>query len=87
MAQRKSHGLRVPMISSVLVLHHDEGALLTSVEQALTDGVPTKANLLNLSQRKIDGKMVSGPPLDKPQTMALHREPKANVECNDGLRS
>lgn len=30
--------------------------------------------------------MLGGPPLDRPQALALHREPKANVERYDGLR-
>ena len=34
-----------------------------------------------------DGKVVGGPPLDTPQALALHREPKANVERYDGLRA
>ena len=35
----------------------------------------------------VDGKVVGGPPLDTPQALALHREPKANVERYDGLRA
>jgi hypothetical protein len=37
--------------------------------------------------RLIDGKVIDGPPLDTPQALALHREPKANVERYDGLRA
>ncbi len=70
-----------------LVLHHDEQAVLTAVELALTEGVPTKTHVLNLFHRLIDGKVVGGPPLDTPQALALHREPKANVERYDGLRT
>ena len=70
-----------------LVLHHDEQAVLTAVELALTEGVPTKTHVLNLLHRLIDGKVIGGPPLDTPQALALHREPKANVERYDGLRS
>jgi len=70
-----------------LVLHHDEQAIFTAVEPALTEGVPTKTHVLNLLHRPIDGKVVRGPPLDTPPALALHREPKANVERHDGLRS
>ncbi len=47
-----------------LVLHHDEQAVLTAVELALTEGVPTKTHVLNLLHRLNDGKVVDGPPLD-----------------------
>jgi hypothetical protein len=70
-----------------LVLHHDEQAVLTAVELALTEGVPTRTHVLNLLHRLIDGKVIGGPPLDTPQALALHREPKANVESYDGLRA
>ncbi len=70
-----------------LVLQHDEHAVLTAVELALTEGVPTKTHVLNLLHRLIDGKVIGGPPLDTPQALALHLEPKANVERYDGLRS
>ena len=69
-----------------LVLHHDEQAVLTAVELSLAEGVPTKTHVLNLLHRLIDGKAVGGPPLDTPQALALHCEPKANVERYDGLR-
>ena len=35
----------------------------------------------------IDGKVIDGPPLDTPQALILRREPKANVERYDALRS
>ena len=70
-----------------LVLHHDEQAVLTAVELALTEGVPAKTHVLNLLHRLVDGKVIGGPPLDTPQALALHREPKANVERYDGLRT
>jgi hypothetical protein len=70
-----------------LVLHHDEQAVLTAVELALAEGVPTKTHVLNLLHRLIDGKVVGGPPLDTPQALALQLEPKANVERYDGLRA
>jgi hypothetical protein len=70
-----------------LVLHHDEQAVLTAVELALAEGVPTKTHVLNRLHRLVDGKVIGGPPLDTPQALALHREPKANVERYDGLRA
>jgi len=70
-----------------LVLHHDEQAVLTAVELAMAEGVLTKTHVLNLLHRLIDGKVIGGPPLDTPQALALHREPKANVERYDGLRA
>lgn len=70
-----------------LVLHHDEQAVLTAVELALAEGVPTKTHVLNLLHRLVDGKVINGPPLDTPQALTLRREPKANVERYDALRS
>ena len=70
-----------------LVLHHDEEAVLTAVELALAEGVPTKTHVLNLLHRLVDGKVFGGPPLDTPQALTLQREPKANVERYDGLRA
>jgi hypothetical protein len=69
------------------VLHHDEQAVLTAVELALTEGVPTKTHVLNLLHRLVDGKVIVVPPLDTTQALALHREPEANVERYDGLRA
>ena len=84
---RKPGGDREVVDVLALVLHHDEQAVLTAVELALTEGVPTKTHVLNLLHRLIDDKVVGGPPLDTPQALALHREPKANVERYDGLRA
>ena len=70
-----------------LVLQHDEQAVLTAVELALAEGVATKTHVLNLLHRLVDGKVIGGPPLDTPQALALRREPKANVERYDGLRT
>ncbi len=70
-----------------LVLHHDEQAVLTAVELALTEGVPTKTHVLNLLHRLVYGKVIGVPPLGTPKALALHREPKANVERCDGLRA
>ena len=69
-----------------LVLHHDEQAVLTAVELALAEGVPTKTHVINLLHRLIDGKTIGGPDLDTPQALVLRREPEANVERYDGLR-
>ena len=84
---RKVGGDREMVDILALVLHHDEQAVLTAVELALTEGVPTKTHVLNLLHRLVDGKVVGGPPLDTPQALALHSEPKANVERYDDLRS
>lgn len=46
-----------------------------------------RAFVLNLLHRLVDGKVIGGPPLDTPQALALHREPKANVARYDGLRA
>ena len=73
--------------AAALVLHHDEQAVLTAVELALAEGVPTKTHVLNLLHRLIDGKVIGAPPLDTPLALVLHREPMADVERYDGLRS
>ena len=84
---RKPGGDREMVDVLALVLHHDEQAVLTAVELALAEGVPTKTHVLNLLHRLVDGKVVGGPPLDTPHALALRREPKANVERYDGLRT
>jgi hypothetical protein len=84
---RKPGGDREIADILALVLQHDEQAVLTAVELALAEGVPTKTHVLNLLHRLVDGKVVGGPPLDTPQALTLRREPKANVERYDGLRS
>jgi hypothetical protein len=84
---RKPGGDREMVDILALVLQHDEQAVLTAVELALTEGVPTKTHVLNLLHRLVDGKVIGGPPLDTPQALALHREPKANVARYDGLRA
>jgi hypothetical protein len=84
---RKPGGDREMVDILALVLHHDEQAVLTAVELALTEGVPTKTHVLNLLHRLVDGKVIGVPPLDTPQVLALHREPEANVERYDGLRA
>ena len=84
---RKKGGDREMVDILALVLQHDEQAVLTAVELALAEGVATKTHVLNLLHRLIDGKVVGGPPLDTPQALALRREPSANVERYDSLRS
>ncbi|SOC21809.1 IS21 family transposase [Rhodobacter maris] len=83
---RKPSGDREMVDILALVLHHDEQAVLTAVELALAEGVPTKTHLLNLLHRLVDGKVIDGPRLDTPQALSLRREPKANVERYDTLR-
>ena len=84
---RKPGGDREMVDILALVLHHDEQAVLTALELALAEGVPTKTHVLNLLHRLVDGKVVGGPPLDTPQALVLHCEPKANVERYDTLRA
>ena len=84
---RKPRGDREMVDILALVLHHEEQAVLTAVELALAEGVPTKTHVLNLLHRLVDGKVIGGPPLDTPQALSLRREPKANVERYDGLRT
>ncbi len=45
---RKPGGDREMVDILALVLHHDEQAVLTAVELALAEGVPTKAHVLNV---------------------------------------
>lgn len=84
---RKPGGDREMVDILALVLQHEEQAVLTAVELALAEGVPTKTHVLNLLHRLVDGKVIGGPPLDTPQALILRREPKANVERYDALRS
>jgi transposase len=84
---RKTGGDREMVDILALVLHHDEQAVLTAVELALEDGVPTKTHVLNMLHRLVDGKVIGGPPLDTPQALILRREPKANVDRYDALRA
>ena len=70
-----------------LVLHHDEQAVLRAVELALDAGVATKTHILNILHRLVDGKDATPPRIDAPQALRLRREPRANVERYDALRS
>ena len=84
---RRPGGDREMVDILALVLHHDEQAVLTAVELALSEGVATKTHVLNLLHRLIDGKSIGAPSIDTPVALALKREPQANVERYDELRA
>ena len=67
-------------------LHHDEQLVLTTVELALADGVPSKTHILNRLHRLIDGSHAPPPVITAPQALILANEPKADVERYDSLR-
>ena len=69
-----------------LVLHHDEQSVLTAVELALADGVPSKTHVLNRLHRLIDSKQAPPPVITAPQALILANEPRADVERYDTLR-
>lgn len=52
---RKPGGDREMVDILALVLQHDEQAVLSAVDMALTSGVPTKTHVLNLLHRLVDG--------------------------------
>ena len=83
---RRPGGDREMVDILALVLQHDEEAVLTAVELALAEGVPTKTHVMNLLHRLIDGKTSGTPDINTPQALILSREPMANVERYDGLR-
>ena len=83
---KKPGGDREMVEILALVLQHDEQAVLTSVELALSAGAPTKTHILNLLHRLVDGKPTSTPPVDAPQALTLSAKPQANVERYDALR-
>ncbi|KAB1863191.1 IS21-like element IS1326 family transposase, partial [Klebsiella pneumoniae] len=67
-----------------LVLHHDEGAVLSAVELALECGKPSKEHVLNLL-----GRLTEEPPpkpIPIPKGLRLTLEPQANVNRYDSLR-
>jgi hypothetical protein len=70
-----------------LVLQHDEQAVLAAVELAFESGAPSKTHILNLLHRLIDGKPTTTTPVTAPQALALNREPRADVERYDALRT
>ncbi len=49
--------------------------------------MPTKTHVLNILHRLTDGKVGTPPKIGAPQALTLRREPKANVERYDALRS
>ena len=69
-----------------LVLHHDEQSVLTAVDLALADGVPSKTHVLNRLHRLIDSKQAPPPVITAPQALILANEPRADVERYDTLR-
>lgn len=69
-----------------LVLHHDEQAVLTAVELALEDGVPSKTHILNQLHRLMDGKTPIPDAVRAPQALVLTQEPIADVGRYDSLR-
>ena len=83
---KKPGGDREMVDILALVLQHDEQAVLSAVEMALTSGVPTKTHILNLLHRLVDGKSFTPPTITAPQALVLSNEPKANVERYDTLR-
>jgi hypothetical protein len=84
---RRPGGDREMVDILALVLHHDEQAVLTSVEAALAEGVPTKMHVLNILHSLVDARPTENPDLDTPHALSLRCEPKANVERYDGLRT
>jgi hypothetical protein len=84
---RRPGGDREMVDILALVLHHDEQAVLASVELALSEGVATKTHVLNILHRLVDGKTTGGLDLDTPEALVLRREPEANVERYDALRA
>ena len=83
---RKPGGDREMVEILSLVLHHDEQAVLCAVEMALDAGVPTKTHVLNLLHRLVDGTPTDQPDVTPPSSLALKKEPEANVTRYDGLR-
>jgi transposase len=84
---KKPGGDREMVDILALVLQHDEDAVLLAVEMALETGVPTKTHVLNLLHRLVDGKSITPPTIDAPQSLMLTNEPEANVERYDALRT
>jgi transposase len=76
---RRPGGDREMVDILALVLQHDEEAVLTAVELALSEGVPTKTHVLNLLHRLIHGKATRGPDIDTPQALILSQ--RADGEC------
>ncbi len=68
-----------------LVPQHDEQTVLRAAELVLEAGVPAKTHVLNLLHRLTLGNAPDLPEVDPPKSLALHKEPKANVQRYDGL--
>lgn len=67
-----------------LVLHHDEQAVLRAVESALAAGAASKQHVLNILSRLREAPPPG--PIDIPDGLTLHHEPKADVHRYDRLR-
>ncbi len=67
-----------------LVMQHEESAVLTAVELALENGVPSKQHVLNLLKRLVEPAPPA--PVDTPTHLALVVEPQSNVSRYDQLR-
>jgi hypothetical protein len=64
-----------------LVLHHGEQAVMTAVDLALAERLPTKTHTLHILHRLLDIKVIGGPPLDTPQALTLRRDSEALRAC------
>jgi transposase len=82
--QKRSGGDREMVEILALVLHHDEQAVLASVELALESGAPSKQHVLNILSRLMEP--LPPAPIDAPPVLALRIEPTADVGRYDQLR-
>ena len=80
---RKEGGDREMVDILSLVLHHDEDAVLCTVELALEADVPTRTHILNLLHRLIDRRRTDHPGINPPDALALETAPRANVDHYD----
>jgi hypothetical protein len=81
---KRSGGDREMVEILALVMQHDEQAVLTAVELALENGVPSKQHVLNLLKRLIEPAPPA--PVDTPAHLTLVVEPQSNVSRYDQLR-
>lgn len=82
--QKRTGGDREMVEILALVLHHDEQAVLASVELALESGAPSKQHILNILSRLI---APSAPaPIDAPPILTLQIEPTTDTSRYDQLR-
>lgn len=85
---RRTGGDREMVEILSLVLQHDEDAVICAVELALEAETPSKAHILNLLHRLVDGAGAEAAGrIDAPEGLALRQEPKADPDRYDGLRS